>query len=90
MKILFSDEKLFNIDRIYNFQNERIWAISRAEANIRQIRKFPQKVMLWLGACSKELSPLVIFENGTVDHNRYINEVFPVALKYGNRIFGND
>ena len=46
--------------------------------------------MLWLGACSKELSPLVIFENGTVDHNRYINEVFPVALKYGNRIFGND
>ena len=40
--------------------------------------------------CSKGLSPLVIFENGTVDHNRYINEVLPVALKYGNSIFGND
>ena len=32
----------------------------------------------------------MIFENGTVDHNRYINEVLLVALKYGNSIFGND
>ena len=40
--------------------------------------------------CSKGLSPLVIFENGTVDHNRYINEVLPVVLNYGNSIFGND
>ena len=49
-------------------------------------RKFPQKLMAWVGACSKGLLPLVIFENGTVDHNRYINEVLPVALKHGNRI----
>ena len=46
--------------------------------------------MVSLGACSKGLSPLLIFENETVDHNRYINEVLPVALKYGNSIFGND
>ena len=32
----------------------------------------------------------MIFENGTVDHNRYINEVLPVALRYGNGVFGND
>ena len=32
----------------------------------------------------------MIFKNGTVDHNRYINEVLPVAVKYGNSIFGND
>ena len=56
----------------------------------RWYRKFPQKVMVWLGACSKGLSPLVIFENETVDHNRYINEVLSVALKYGNCIFEND
>ena len=42
--------------------------------------------MLWLGTCSKGLSSLVVFENGTVDHN----EVLPVALKYWNSIFGND
>ena len=46
--------------------------------------------MVWLGACSKGLSPLVIFENGTVDRSRYINKVLPVALKYRNSIFVND
>ena len=46
--------------------------------------------MVWLGVCSKGLSPLVIFENRKVDHNRYINDVLPVALKYENNIFRND
>ena len=41
---------------------------------------FRKKAMVWLGACSKGLSPLVVFKNGTVDHNRYINEMLPVAL----------
>ena len=35
MKILFSDEKLFHIDGIYNSQNNRIWAVSRVEADKR-------------------------------------------------------
>ena len=35
MKILFSDEKLFHIDGIYNSQNDRIWAVSRVEADKR-------------------------------------------------------
>ena len=46
--------------------------------------------MVWLGACSKGLLPLVNFENETVDRKCYINEVPPVVLKYGNRILGND
>ena len=32
----------------------------------------------------------MIFENETVDHNRYINEMLPAALKYVNSISGND
>ena len=60
------------------------------EGGIKQIPKFPQKVMVWLGVCSKGFLPLAIFENGTVDHNCYIHEVLPVALQYGNSIFGND
>jgi len=94
LKILFSDEKMFHIDGVYNTQNDRIWAASRDEADekggIHQKKKFPQKVMVWLGVCSKGVSPLVIFEQGTVDHERYIKEVLPVALKYGNHVFGND
>ncbi|CAF4545407.1 unnamed protein product, partial [Rotaria magnacalcarata] len=38
---------MFDIDRIYNAQNDRIWAVNRLAADIkggtRQKRKFPQK-----------------------------------------------
>src|SRR5689334_2297973 len=70
MKILFSDEQIF----VYNSQNDRIWTVNLTEADIkcgiRQTGKFPQKVMVWLGVCSKRVSPIIIFENGTVDHDR--------------------
>ena len=46
--------------------------------------------MVWLGACSNGITPLVIFENGTMDHARYIEEVLPLVLEYGNKTFGND
>ena len=92
MKILFSDEKLFDIDGIYNSQNDHIWAVSRVEADkrggVKQKRKFPEKVMIWLSVCSKGMSPIVIFDEGTIDHARYIREVLPVALKYENDILG--
>ena len=94
MKILFSDEKMFDIDGVYNSQNDRIWAASRSDADrrngVHQKRKIPAKVMVWLAVCSKGASPLVIFKKGTVDHDRYIREVLPVALEYGNKVFGND
>ena len=94
MRILFSDEKYFDIDGVYNVQNDRVWAPSRAEANerggIKEKRKFPQKVMVWRGACSKGITPLVIFEQGTVDHARYIEENLSVALEYGDKNFGDD
>ena len=93
MKILFSDEKLFDIDGVYNSQNDRVWAVSRDEVDkqggIKQTQKFPEKVVVWLAVCSKGMSPLVIFENATVDHSRYIQEVLPVVLEYSNNVFGN-
>ncbi|CAF1481933.1 unnamed protein product [Rotaria magnacalcarata] len=88
LKILFSDEKLFDIDGIYNSQNERVWAVDRADADkrggIKHKRKFPQTVMMWLGVCSQGITLLVIFDEGTVDHACYIEKVLPVALEYGN------
>ncbi|CAF1198378.1 unnamed protein product [Adineta ricciae] len=94
MRILFSDEKFFDIDGVYNSQNDRVWAVDRADADkyggIKQKRKFPQKVIVWLGACSKGVTPLVILEKGTVDHAVYIEKMLPVALKYGNQVFGSD
>lgn len=94
LRILFSDEKLFDIDGVYNSQNERVWAVDRADADkkggIKPKQKFPQKVMVWLGVCSKGVTPLVILDEGTVDHRYYIEKVLPTALKYGNKVFGND
>ena len=93
MNILFSDEKLFDIDGIYNSQNDRVWAVSRSEADkngaVKQRRQFPQKVMMWLPVCLKGMSPMLIFKEGTVDHHRYIREVLSVALKCGNQTLGS-
>ena len=94
LRMLFSDEKVFDLDGMYNAQNDRIWAVNREEADkrgsIRQKRNFPQKVMIWLGACSKGLTPLIILDEGTMDHRWYIDEILPVALKYGNEGFGDN
>ena len=49
-----------------------------------------RKVMVWLGACSKSISPLVILNERTIDHAVYIKKVLPVALKYGNEVLGSD
>ena len=46
--------------------------------------------MVWLGACSKGITPLVIPGEGTVDHTVYIKKVLPVALKYENETLGRD
>ena len=47
MRILFSDEKMFDIDGIYNSQNDRVWAVDCTEGHkkgrIKQKGKFPQK-----------------------------------------------
>ena len=91
MRILFSDETMFDLDGTYNYQNQRIWAASRDEADkqggIKMRQKFPQKVMVWLGVCSEGVTPLVVLDQGTVDHVKYIEKVLPVALKYGNDTF---
>ena len=50
MRILFSDEKMFDLDGICTSENDRIWAVNREEENRRgrkkQQRKFSEKVMV--------------------------------------------
>ena len=47
LKILFSVEKFFDIDGVYNSQNDRVWAVDRDDADkkggIHHSRKFSQK-----------------------------------------------
>jgi len=66
--------------------------ISRAKANekggIKMKQKFPQKVIVWLGFCSKVVALLVIFDQETTDYAKYIQNILPIALKYENKTFG--
>ena len=82
---------MLDIDGIYNIQNDLIWVSNRTEAHkkggIKQQRKFSQRFMVWLAACSKGVSPRVILDNCTVNHERYIKEMLPVAKDYGNKLF---
>ena len=39
MRILFSNEKVFDLDDIYNRQNDRMWAVHREEANRKSRKK---------------------------------------------------
>ena len=88
------DEKLFNIDSNSNSQDERVWAVNRTDvdkrSDIEQKRKFSQKVMMWRGLCSKSTTPLIILDEGIDDYTRYMEKVLRVAVKYGNKVFGND
>ena len=72
MTIVFSDEKMFDLDGIYNSENGRIWTVNREEANQRGGERTARKVstksydmvsrMLRQGA-----TPLVLFEKSTLD-----------------------
>ena len=90
MRIVFSDDKMFDLDGIYNSENDGIWAINReekiGEMGKKQPGKFSEKVMVW----SEGVASLALFEKGSLDHHRYIKEVLPVALQYGNSKFGNN
>ena len=43
-----------------------------------------------LDVCGQGLSLLVMFEDGSMDAQRYINEVLPIALEPDKRMLGND
>ena len=45
LRILFSDEKIFDLDGMYNAQNDRIWTVNREEAD--KSESFPRKE--WFG-----------------------------------------
>ena len=33
MKVVFSDEKYFDIDSVYNSENDRAWIVNRADVD---------------------------------------------------------
>ena len=87
-------QKLFDLDGVYNVQNDRIWATNRQEADAKgatkKKHKFPTRVMVWLGVCREGFTTPVILDNETLNHEKYIKHVLPVVLQCGNKIIGSN
>lgn len=94
-QILFTDEKYFSLEGVFNRQNERVYAVSREDADqqggINQTSKYPKRIMIWLGASKNGLTSPIIFQPGeTLSHENYINVVLPHARVEGERLLGTD
>lgn len=94
-RILFTDEKYFELGGIFNRQNDRVYAPLRQEADehggIRPTPKFPKRLMVWLGASKNGLTVPLIFKPGeTLTHQNYIEVVLPHAKTEGLRLIGDD
>ncbi|CAF4444585.1 unnamed protein product [Rotaria sp. Silwood2] len=65
-KILFTDEKYFELDGIFNRQNDHVYAPCKQDADehkgTRPTAKFPKRIMVWLAASKNALSLQIIFE----------------------------
>ena len=87
--VLFTDEKIFTVQRIHNSQNHRLLLKNKSLAS-RLVQKslFPQSVMVWGGICSTGKTPLVFINrnvkiNATVYQNEILRAVLhPWALKH--------
>lgn len=92
-RVVFSDEKYFDIDGVYNSNNDRVWAVSREEADKKggavRKNKFPQKVMIWMAACSTGETKLFVVKEKSLEHTLYIQKCLPLAKKLGNKEFRN-
>ena len=75
---------MFDLNGMYNCQNDQVWAVNRAEADknggVKQKQKFPQKFMVWLGVCSEGVTPLVILDNGTIQILKYLAWFFSILM----------
>jgi hypothetical protein len=71
--ILFSDEKLFNVEQAFNAQNDRIWwkVAPPKQQRVRQRRMKPTSVMVWGGVGHNMKTPLVFVPEG-VKVNQFV------------------
>ena len=89
IRILFFDEKFFDIDGVCKCENDRMLTPDKRD-DIQSWQNFSQKVMIWLSVCSPNVTALVILVEETVNYTVYIEKVLGIALKYGNEVFGID
>ena len=85
-EIIFSDEKLFTVESIFNRQNDRVLAKSSADIpdSTRSVfrRQKPSSVMVWAAISKTWKSPIIFVPQGVkVNTNVYIDTILTPALQ---------
>lgn len=66
--VVFSDEKIFTVEKVHNAQNSRQLLVkgcfSSTTSRIISHSQFPKSVMVWAGICSTGKTPLVFVDRG--------------------------
>jgi len=94
--ILFSDEKLFTIEEVFNKQNVRVLAHDISAANIAgrlaTRSAHPASVMVWAGITADGKTPLVFVDQGVkINKENYREEILEKVVEpwtqghFGNR-----
>uniref|UniRef100_A0A914DIX4 Uncharacterized protein n=1 Tax=Acrobeloides nanus TaxID=290746 RepID=A0A914DIX4_9BILA len=75
-RIVFSDEKLFDIQQCFNHQNDRIWSEGKPDTEERAIERTQkaESVMVWAAISARGKTPLVFVDQKTkIDRHVYMD-----------------
>lgn len=90
--ILFSDEKIFDIEQCYNRQNSRMWSAEPPSPDDRIVARSqkPKSVMVWAGVTHDGKTPLVFIPEGVkVNQDVYRAMLQSQVLPWTRDHFGN-
>lgn len=90
--ILFSDEKLFSVQQVFNRQNDRIWSRSPpGNSSIVPRRQGSKSLMVWAGICATGKTPLVFINSGVkINKDVYQKDILEdVVIPWAKKHFGN-
>jgi hypothetical protein len=84
-QVIFSDEKLFDIEKAHNAQNTRQLlpkgGCSTSQAAFVSRSAFPKSVMVWAGICSTGKTPLVFLDKGVkINKEVYVEKIIKGSL----------
>ena len=77
--VIWTDEKIFTVQRVWNRQNDRIWAVNLEDIPIGDrtqfCRQHPAHIMVWGGVtCDGRKTPLIVIPEGVkINSDTYID-----------------
>ena len=93
--IIFSDEKLFLLERPFNKQNDRVYRVSLQQipCNVRAIPRYQNAsgVMVFSAFFMEEKLPLKFIDRGVkINQQLYLNDILKCHVKpHNDRMFGD-